>query len=88
MLVKEATVSIVDADAEVLTHWGQVMHIWISKLNIIASDNGLSPGKHQAIIWTNDGILLTGPPGTNFSEIFSEIWTFSFKIMHLNMSSA
>ena len=82
-------VSIVDADAKVLTHWGQVMHICISiLLNIIASDNGLSPGKYQAIIWTNDGILLTGPRGTNFSEIFSEIWTFSFKIMHLNVSSA
>ena len=36
---------------------------------IIGSDNGLSPGRHQAIIWTNDGILLIGTLGTNFSEI-------------------
>ena len=33
-----------------LTHWGQVMHICIGKLTIIGSDNGLSPGQHQAII--------------------------------------
>ena len=47
-----------------LTHWGRVTHICISKLNIIGSDNGLSPGWRQAIIWTNTGILLTGPLGT------------------------
>ena len=52
-----------------LTHWGRVMHIYVSKLTIIGSDNGLSPGRRQAIIWTNDGILLIGPFGTNFSEI-------------------
>ena len=28
----------------------------------------------QAIIWTNDGILLIGPLGTNFSEILIEIY--------------
>ena len=38
-----------------LTHWGQVTHICVSKLTIIGSDNGLSPGQRQAIIWTNDG---------------------------------
>ena len=42
----------------VLTHWGRVTHICIGKLNIIASDNGLSPRRRQAIIWTNAGILL------------------------------
>ena len=36
---------------------------------IIGSDNGLLPGQHQAIIWTNVGILLIGPLGTNFNEI-------------------
>ena len=50
-------------------------HICVSKLNIIGSDNGLSPGRRQAIIWTNAGILLIGPLGTNFSEILSEIHT-------------
>ena len=34
------------------------MHICVSKLFIIGSDNGLSPGRHQTITWTNAGILL------------------------------
>ena len=48
-------------------------HICVSKLTIIGSDNGLSPGRRQAIIWTNAGILLIWPLGTNFSEISIEI---------------
>ena len=44
------------------------MHIYISKLTIIGSNNGLSPVRRQAIIWTNAGILLIGPLGTNFYE--------------------
>ena len=71
-----------------LTHWGRVTHICVGKLTIIGSDNGLSPGRRQAIIWTNAGILLIGPLGTNFSETLIEIDTFSFKKMHLKMSSA
>ena len=71
-----------------LTHWGRVTHICVSDLTSIGSDNGLSPGRRQAIIWTNDGILLIGPLGTNFSEILIVIQTFSFKKMHLKMSSA
>ena len=62
-------------------------HICVSKLTIIGSDNGLLPGRGQAIIWTNTGILLIGPLGTNFSEILIEIQTFSFKKMYLKMSS-
>ena len=62
-------------------------HICINKLTIIGSDNGLSPDRRQAIIWTNAGILLIGPLGTNFSEIFIGIHKFSFKKMHLKMSS-
>ena len=57
----------------VLTHWGRVTHICISKLTIIGSDNGLSPDQRQAIIWTSAGTLLIGPLGTNFSEILVEI---------------
>ena len=71
----------------ILTHWGRVTHIWISKLTIIGSDNGLSPGRRQAITWTNVGILLIGPLGTNFSEMLIEIHTISFKKIHLKMSS-
>ena len=62
-------------------------HICVGNLTIIGSDNGLSPGRRQAIIWTNAGILLIGPLGTNFSEIVIEIHTFSFKKIHLKMSS-
>ena len=71
-----------------LTHWGRVTHICISKLTIIGSDNGLLPSRRQAIIWTNAGILLIRLSGTNFSEILIEIDVFSFKKMHLKMSSA
>ena len=70
-----------------LTHWGRVTHICVSKLTIIGSNNGLAPIRRQAIIWTNAGILLIGPFGTNFSEILIKIPTFSFKKMHLKMSS-
>ena len=51
------------------------------------SDNDLSPGRRQAIIWTNAVILLIGPIGTNFSEILIQILTFSFKKMRLKVSS-
>ena len=64
-------------------HWGWETHIWVSKLTIIGSDNGLSPGRRQAIIRTSAGKLLIWPLGTNFNEIWSEIHTFSFKKMHL-----
>ena len=40
-----------------LTHWGRVTHIWVGKLTTICSDNGLSPGRRQAIIWTNAAML-------------------------------
>ena len=55
---------------------------------VIGLDNGLSPVRHQNVIWTNAGILLTGPWGTNFSELLIGIQTLSFKKLHLNMSSA
>ena len=71
-----------------LTHWGRATHKCVSKLTIVGSDNGLSPGRHQTIIWTNPGISLIEPLGTNFSEIFIGIQIFSFKKMHLKMSSA
>ena len=63
-------------------------HICASKLPIIGSDNGLSPGRRQAIIWTNAGILLLiRTLGTNGSEILSVIHTFSFTKMHFKVSS-
>ena len=41
------------------------MHICVSKLTGIGSDNGLLPGRCQAAVWTYVGILLIGPLGTN-----------------------
>ena len=52
------------------------MHICISKLTTIGSDNGLSPGWHQAIIWTNDAVLLIWTLGTKFSEMIIDIHVF------------
>ena len=73
--------------AKGVTHWGRVTHICVVNLTIIGSDNGLSPGRRQAITWTNVGILLIGPLWTHFSEMLIEIHTFSFKKIHLKMSS-
>ena len=56
----------------ILTQWGWVTHLCVSKPTIIGSNNGSAPGRHQAIIWTNAGILLIWTLGTNFSEILSK----------------
>ena len=77
-----------DNSNNMLTHWRRVTHICVDNLSISGSDNGQpSPGWRQAIIWTIAGILSIGPFGTNSSEIFIEIHTFSFKKMHLKMLS-
>ena len=66
-------------------------HICIIKRTIIGSDNGLSPGRCQVIIWTNAGKLWIWPFGTNISEILIKIHISSFKkiyiCIHLKMSS-
>ena len=71
-----------------LTHWGRVTYICVVNLTINGSDNGLSSGRRQAIIWTNAGMLLIAHSGTNFSDILMGIQTFSFNKMHFKMSSA
>ena len=43
----------------------------------------VSPGRRQAIIWTNAGIFLIGPLGTNFNEIWIKSETFLLTKMHL-----
>ena len=58
-----------------LTHWDRVTHICVSKLTIIGS----ALARCQAIIWTNVGILLIGPVGTNFSEISITVYFHSRK---------
>ena len=70
-----------------LTHWGRVTHRCVSKLTFIGSDNGLSLGRHQALIRTNAGILLIWPLGTNFSEISIVINIYLLKKMRLKTSS-
>ena len=40
-----------------ITLWGRVTHVCISKLIIVGPDNGLWPGRHQAIIWSNTAML-------------------------------
>ena len=84
----ELVIEITEDGAMWISYWGRVTHICVGKLATIGSDNGLSPGRRQAIIWTNDGILLIRTLGTNFSEILNEIHSFSFKKTHLKMSSA
>ena len=44
-------------------------HICVIKLTIIASNNGLSPGRRQVIIWLSARTLLI----RTFSEILSKI---------------
>ena len=70
-----------------LNCYGKVVHIWFSNLTITGSDNGLSPGRRHAIIWTNDVMMLIEPLGTNFNGILIEIRTFSFKKMPLKMAT-
>ena len=59
---------------------------WVS----IGSGNGLSPVWRQAITntWINTGLLSIGLLGTNFSEIWIGILSFSFKKMHSQLLSA
>ena len=52
------------------------------------SDNGLSPVRRQANFWSNAGICLILLLGTYSIETLIQKQQFSFKRMHLNMSSA
>ena len=54
----------------------------------IGSDNGLSLIRSKAIMYTNAMSLSITPLGTNFGDILIKIQTFSFRKMHLEMSSA
>ena len=48
---------------------------------LIGSDNGLSLGRRQAIVWANAGLFLIWPVETKFSELLNHNHTFSFKKM-------
>ena len=54
-------------------------HICMCQKAIIGSDNGLSPDRRQAIIWTSAGLLLIGLLETNFCEIWIKLPQFSLK---------
>ena len=79
-------------------HWRQVppfasnfvislRHIYVGKLIIIGSDNGLSPDRRQAIIWTNALSLSIWPLQTYFNEYLIKIQQFPLRKMHVKMSS-
>ena len=67
--------------------WGRVTHVSVGNLTNTGLNNGLSPVRRQAIIWTNAGILLIEPLGTNFGENSIEILAFLFHKMCLKVSS-
>ena len=73
---KRATVDIraITLLSQYLTHWGRVTHICVTKLTIIDSDDGLSPGQFQAIIWTNARIVSIRPLAINLNEILIEMF--------------
>ena len=50
-----------------LNRWGRVTHICTSRLTSIRSDNGLSPGWRQAIIWSMSPYGVTRPQWVNGS---------------------
>ena len=66
-----------------LTRWGRMTHMCVSDLTMINSDSGLSPGRCQAIIWTNAGISFIEPKGINFGETLIKIHIFAFRKGHL-----
>ena len=82
-ITRGVLVSVTDSSAAVLTHSGRLTHICVGNLTVSGSNSGLSPGRQQAIIWTNAGILLIGQLGTNVSDILIQILIFSFKKMRL-----
>ena len=60
----------------------------VSVLVTIGTDNGLLPVQHQAITWTNADLQSVRPWRTYFNKILFETREFSFKEMHLKLSSA
>ena len=57
-----------------LTHWGIY-----ALVNYVSIDNGLSPVRHQAIIWTSVDLLSIRPSSTNLSENWIEMQWLSLK---------
>ena len=64
---------------------GVTSDVGVPSTHLVCSDNVFLPRLCQTIIWSNAGILLIGPLGTNFSEISVEFHTFSFMKMWLKI---
>ena len=60
-------------------------HICISKRDHRWSINGLAPVRHQTVIWTNAGLMLSRHLWTNFSEMWYKIHNLSYKELVLNI---
>ena len=71
-----------------LTHCSRVVHIYVSKIIAIGSDNGISPGRRKTITWANAGILCIGTLGMKFRTILIEINIISFQNLLLKTLSA
>ena len=71
-----------------LTHQGRMTIYASVNKAIIGSDNGLSPARCRATIWTNADISLINPPGTFFSAMLIGIQTFPLNKMQFKISSA
>ena len=54
-----------------LTHWGRVTHICVGNLTIIGSDNGLPPGRRQAITWTKCWNIVNWIPRNKYQWHFN-----------------
>ena len=70
------------------THLPIMPHICVSESGHHCFIYWIGAIRHQAIFWTNAGLLLVRPLGTIFSEILIKIRNFSFTKMHLKISSA
>ena len=74
-----------------LTHWGRVTHICVGNLTIIGSDNGLSPGRRQAIIWTNhyDDVIMTTIASqiTSLTSVYSTVYLDADQRKHQSSAS-
>ena len=70
-----------------LTHRGRVTHIGVGNLAIIGSDNGLSPGRRQAIISTNAGVFFYLTLRDKLQWNINGNWCIFIREMYSKMSS-
>ena len=61
--------------------------VYLAIFQLIKAKSDAYMDRRQGIIWTKAVVLLMWNLGTNFSDILSNIHTFSFKKIHLKTSS-